>query len=436
MANKTIPLIRRKGRDIVERAETAASYTDGSNDLRITVDNGAFIGTQSSTDLVLKTNNTNRLTINTSGAVKLHNYGSGNNTGTSAYHLAVDSSGNVIESPAVNGTSGSSGSSGSSGNNGNSGNSGTSGSSGTSGNNGNNGTSGSSGSSGNNGNNGNSGTSGTSGNNGNNGNSGTSGSSGSSGLLSLSGTTNNGIITLNSSAPNATVESGFTIDGNALNATAAGNYFTFYGDSSGHHSISSRDAANVAADDLRINTYGALYINLDSNNNNTSGADFMIGRHGNVGTISDWFFTVNGENGNVGIGYTSPGYKLHVNGSFAATTKSFVIDHPTKPNKKLRYASLEGPENGVYVRGRGDSDIIELPDYWTGLVHEDSITVQITAKGKDKNNKIRNYSVNDIVGNKVYIYTDSEDNVYDYFYNVYAERKDVEKLEVEIDNGN
>ena len=228
MANKTVPLIRRKGRDIVQRAETAASYTDGSHDLRITVDNGAFIGTQSSTNLVLKTNNTNRLSIHTDGSVKLHNYGSGSNTGTSAYHLAVDSSGNVIESPAVNGTSGTSGSSGNNGNNGangtsgvngNNGANGTSGTSGSSGNNGNNGangTSGTSGSSGNNGNNGANGTSGTSGSSGNNGNNGNNGTSGTSGLLSLSGTTDNGIITLNGSAPNATVESNVVINGGSL----------------------------------------------------------------------------------------------------------------------------------------------------------------------------------------------------------------------------
>lgn len=74
-----------------------------------------------------------------------------------------------------------------------------------------------------------------------------------------------------------------------------------------------------------------------------------------------------------------------------------------------------------------------MPDYWVGLVHEDSITVQITAKGKDENNKIRKYSVNDIVDNKVYIYTDSGDNIYSYFYIVHAERKDVDKLQVEID---
>jgi hypothetical protein len=137
--------------------------------------------------------------------------------------------------------------------------------------------------------------------------------------------------------------------------------------------------------------------------------------------------------GNVGIGTITPGYKLEVNGDFAATSKSFVIDHPTKPNKKLRYASLEGPENGVYVRGRGDSDVIELPDYWTGLVHDDSITVQITAIGKDSEGKVRTYSVNDIVDNKVYIYTDSKDTVYNYFYIVNGERKDIDKLEVEID---
>ena len=56
--------------------------------------------------------------------------------------------------------------------------------------------------------------------------------------------------------------------------------------SSADHSISSRNNAGDAADDIRINTYGSVWINLDSNNNNTSGADFRIGRHGGAaGTI-------------------------------------------------------------------------------------------------------------------------------------------------------
>jgi len=135
-------------------------------------------------------------------------------------------------------------------------------------------------------------------------------------------------------------------------------------------------------------------------------------------------------NANVGIGIT-PTYKLHVNGSFAATTKSFDIPHPTKENKRLVYASLEGPENGVYVRGKNKCSTIYLPDYWTGLVHEDSITVSITSIGKTRQNKIRNYSVTNIEDNMIQIFTDSEDEVYDFNYIVYAERKDVAKLVVE-----
>jgi hypothetical protein len=56
--------------------------------------------------------------------------------------------------------------------------------------------------------------------NGTSGSSGSSGSSGTSGLLSLIGSTNNGIITFDGSAPNATVESNLTFDGNTLRANA------------------------------------------------------------------------------------------------------------------------------------------------------------------------------------------------------------------------
>ena len=99
----------------------------------------------------------------------------------------------------------------------------------------------------------------------------------------------------------------------------------------------------------------------------------------------------------------------------------------------MRYGSLEGPENGVYVRGRCDNCILELPDYWVDLVHEDSITVQITPIGRDQCDNVRKYSVDDVVCNKVHIYTDSKDSVYNYFYNVYGERKDVDRITVEED---
>ena len=88
-------------------------------------------------------------------------------------------------------------------------------------------------------------------------------------------------------------------------------YITFYGDSSINHSISSRNNTGAASDDIRINSYGAVYINLDSNSNNTAGADFVIGRHGGGSTISE-LFRVSGETGNVGIGTTSPDAKLEI----------------------------------------------------------------------------------------------------------------------------
>jgi hypothetical protein len=128
--------------------------------------------------------------------------------------------------------------------------------------------------------------------------------------------------------------------------------------------------------------------------------------------------------GSVGIATANPQYTLHVNGSFAATTKSFVIPHPTKLNYKLRYASLEGEENGVYLRGRTQESIIELPEYWTNLIDENSITVNLTPIGN------KTVWVEEINNNKVYI--NSEDTI-DCFYTVFAERKDVEKLVVEVE---
>jgi hypothetical protein len=47
--------------------------------------------------------------------------------------------------------------------------------------------------------------------------------------------------------------------------------------------------------------------------------------------------TYTNELGNLGVGTANPLYRLEVNGSFAATTKSFVINHPTKTGYRLRY---------------------------------------------------------------------------------------------------
>jgi hypothetical protein len=135
---------------------------------------------------------------------------------------------------------------------------------------------------------------------------------------------------------------------------------------------------------------------------------------------------VDSVNNRVGIITTSPAYTLEVNGSFAATTKSFVISHPTKKGKKLRYGSLEGPENGVYFRGKITERIIKLPAYWTKLVDENSITVQLTPI-----DKYQQLYVEKIEKNKVYIKNKLSKEI-NCFFIIFGERADVEKLEVEI----
>jgi len=120
---------------------------------------------------------------------------------------------------------------------------------------------------------------------------------------------------------------------------------------------------------------------------------------------------------------------VDITGQLSATTKSFLIDHPTKPGKKLRHGSLEGPENGVYIRGKSDSNIIELPEYWTELIDEDSITVQLTPIGKHQH-----IYVESIKNNVIHIQSDEarkNTNNLEYYYLILAERKDVDKLVIE-----
>lgn len=156
----------------------------------------------------------------------------------------------------------------------------------------------------------------------------------------------------------------------------------------------------------------------DNWDNGTSSASSWTGRNSMVFDTSGTLAVSGG--GTFGDDVT-------ITGQLNATTKSFLINHPTKEGMKLRYGSLEGPENGVYVRGRATTNVIELPDYWTGLVDETTITVQLTANGR-----FQKLFVDKIENNKVYLKNASWfSNKVDCYYNVYGERKDVEKLEVE-----
>ena len=110
--------------------------------------------------------------------------------------------------------------------------------------------------------------------------------------------------------------------------------------------------------------------------------------------------------------------------------KDFDIPHPTKKGHRLRHVCLEGPESGVYFRGRlTDSNIIEIPDYWRGLVDVETITVSLTQIGSSQD-----LIVDGITdwGQKIKVKSGSASRI-DCYYVVHGERKDGEKLIVEYE---
>lgn len=111
-----------------------------------------------------------------------------------------------------------------------------------------------------------------------------------------------------------------------------------------------------------------------------------------------------------------------------AKNKNFVIPHPSQEGKNLVYSCLEGPENGVYVRGTlRNNNTIELPYYWKDLVHNDSITVSLTPVGCHQDLIVTR------VSNEVVVVQTQSPYPIQCFYHVYGERKDIRKLEVEVD---
>jgi len=121
------------------------------------------------------------------------------------------------------------------------------------------------------------------------------------------------------------------------------------------------------------------------------------------------------------------GKTVTVSGNITGGSKTFNIPHPSPNKKKMRlvHACLEGPENGVYFRGRvRNVTEIELPDYWKDLVDIDSITVSLTPIGAHQNVIVKRWD-----DEKVHLQSDGLP--IDCFYQVYATRKDIEPLVIE-----
>ena len=109
--------------------------------------------------------------------------------------------------------------------------------------------------------------------------------------------------------------------------------------------------------------------------------------------------------------------------------KPFDIKHPTKGDgHRLRYACIEGPEVGVYHRGRlRRGKEISLPYYWKDLVHVESITVQLQPVGAHQDIIVKRWDEQ-----KIYLQSNGGLPI-DCFYHVYGERKDINPLITEYE---
>jgi hypothetical protein len=137
-------------------------------------------------------------------------------------------------------------------------------------------------------------------------------------------------------------------------------------------------------------------------------------------------FTVNQVlTGNTGVFST----EVSAAGITLTTRKPFDIPHPTKKGYRLRHVCLEGPESGVYYRGRlTGKNVIELPEYWRGLVDAETITVTLTQIKTSQDLIIDGIEW----GTRVKVRSGNGTDI-DCFYLVHAERKDGEKLIVEYE---
>lgn len=143
---------------------------------------------------------------------------------------------------------------------------------------------------------------------------------------------------------------------------------------------------------------------------------------------------------NIGIGTISPNYKLQINGtarvdgSFSAVSKSFRIPHPSKENAELVYGSLESPYHGIRITGKDITQngkcIVRLPYYTKDLVHSENYSIQIT---NFKHCKTLFVDTVDISKNTftIKVSRPKADEKLEFFWDFTAERKDIEKLQVE-----
>lgn len=179
----------------------------------------------------------------------------------------------------------------------------------------------------------------------------------------------------------------------------------------------------------------ASIISTNAVTNSTNAANVTIATDDTTNSSYYLYFGANAS-GNTPIKAST---KIRYNpssGAFSATTKSFRIPHPTKPQHDLVYGSLESPYHGIRLTGKGKTkgnyaEVI-LPDYVKVLIDENTINIQLTVIKSAKILYIDDIIIDDnkfIVKYNKSWYEKSKD--IEFYWDFTAERKDVPKLIVE-----
>ena len=178
----------------------------------------------------------------------------------------------------------------------------------------------------------------------------------------------------------------------------------------------------------------ALYVNLSSLREEISAfssdisAKLFTGFKSELGIDHNFSVALNsapklGTSYDKMIDYISDASTLNLTTFIANSKKSFDIPHPSKKDHRVRHVCLEGPSADVYYRGKmKDTNIINLPEYWDGLVDPDSITLHLTPIGSHQALYYK-----EIEWGKTFRVYNQDGGPINCSYILYGERMDVEK---------
>ena len=143
------------------------------------------------------------------------------------------------------------------------------------------------------------------------------------------------------------------------------------------------DLSYSVPNECGISTHnGTLYIKTCAFPGSVIADENVISVGGNitatVGTVS-------------GVTLTATGGVVNGTATGNKTLAAFDIPHVKDNSKRIRHIVAEGPEPGIYIRGRlKNKNIIELPEYWDGLVDPETITVTLTQIGSSQDLIVEN----------------------------------------------